>query len=249
MKVVILADSLALPREEVGGERCFEVCYPYLLHESLRDEFGKDAPLIIERGMRLRTVEAVLTDWHEQVELRNADVVVVHVGVVDCAPRVFLRRENNFLANRPKWMRDPILKFVHEHRPWIIQHRPRVYVPLARFQRHVEEVTQLARTSKVQLLVYINIVEPPDATEQRSPGFQQNVRLYNDVLARQASESMVRYVDVDKLIKAEGGSDILTIDGVHRNERAHQLLASRLTHEISSLYKSYTQSELTGVHA
>lgn len=249
MKVVILADSLALPREEVGGERCFEVCYPYLLHESLRDQFGKDAPLIIERGMRLRTVEAVLTDWHEQVELRNADVVVVHVGVVDCAPRVFLRRENAFLANRPKWMRDPILKFVHEHRRWIIQHRPRVYVPLARFQRHVEEVTQLARTSKVQLLMYVNIVEPPDAIEQRSPGFQQNVRLYNDVLAKQTSESKVQYVDVDKLIKAEGGSDILTIDGVHLNERAHQLLASRLTHEISNLYKFLTQSELTGVHA
>ena len=63
MKVVILADSLALPREEVGGERCFEACYPYLLHESLRDEFGKEAPLIIERGMRLRTVEAA----HERV--------------------------------------------------------------------------------------------------------------------------------------------------------------------------------------
>src|SRR6185503_6668370 len=98
MRIVILADSLVLPREEVGGEHCFEATYGFALYRALRDRFGGEAPLVIERGMRLRTIEAVLTDWHEQVTLRKADVVVVHVGVVDCAPRLFLRRERRFLA-------------------------------------------------------------------------------------------------------------------------------------------------------
>lgn len=235
MKVVILADSLALPREEVGGERCFEVAYPYLLHESLRHQFGLSAPLIVERGMRLRTVEAVLTDWHEQVLLRTADVVVVHVGVVDCAPRIFLRREQRFVANRPRFIREPILRFVHNNRRQIILKRPRVYVPLPRFKRHIEEVTQKGRDSNLLSLVYVNIVEPPDSMEQRSPGFQVNVRRYNEVLAEQASQPRVKLIDLNSAIKENGGSDKLTCDGVHLNVRGHEILASLLDKHISGL--------------
>jgi|RhiMetdeSRZDD1v2_1073273.scaffolds.fasta_scaffold309969_2 acyl-CoA thioesterase I len=236
MKVVILADSLALPREEVGGERCFEATYPFVLHELLRRKFGASSPMVIERGMRLRTVEAVLTDWHEQVTLRNADVVVVHVGVVDCAPRIFLRRENAFISKRPSWIREPILKFVHDYRRQIIQKRPRVYVPLPRFQRHVEEVTQKARKSDLLSLVYVNIVEPPDSTEYRSPGFQQNVQRYNQVLLSQASQPRVTLIDFNRSISQQGGSDKLTTDGVHLNESAHQILAQQLENHISSLF-------------
>ena len=245
MKVVILADSLALPREEVGGERCFEAAYPFLLHEALRQRFGSSTPLIIERGMRLRTVEAVLTDWHEQVALRTADVVIVHVGIVDCAPRVFLRRENRFLSNRPKWIRDPILKFTHNHRRWIIQNRPRVYVPLARFQRHVEEVNEKAKQSNLLSLVYVNIVAPPDAMEYRSPGFQRNVELYNEVLERQSTQPRVTLVDLNRLISEQGGSDAFTIDGVHLNEAGHQILAKALNQHISALMGSKETAEPT----
>jgi len=235
MKVVILADSLALPREEVGGDRCFEAAYPYLLHESLRRRFGAESPMVIERGMRLRTVEAVLTDWHEQVDLRTANIVIVHVGVVDCAPRVFLRRENAFLGRRPKWVRNPILKFAHNNRRWIVQKRPRVYVPLARFKRHIEEVTQKARQSNLLSLVYINIIEPPESMEYRSPGFHKNVQLYNQVLASQATQPRVTVIDFNKLITEAGGSEKLTIDGVHLNEAGNEILAHELSNHLSSL--------------
>ena len=235
MKVVILADSLALPREEVGGERCFEVAYPFLLYHSLLRQFGESSPMIIERGMRLRTVETVLTDWHEQVVLRNADVVVVHVGVVDCAPRVFLRRENAFIGKRPKWVREPILKFVHNHRRSIIQNRPRVYVPLPRFRRHIEEVTEKAKQSQLLSLVYVNIVEPPDSMEYRSPGFQSNVRAYNEVLSTQMSQPNVTLIDLNQLIASEGGSEELTLDGVHLRERGHEILARELDKHIGEL--------------
>src|SRR5918992_220711 len=105
MKIAILADSLALPREDVGGDEMLEVTYPYLLDQSLRRQFGANAPLVYERGMRRRTIEYVLDDWNEQVELKKPDVVIVHVGIVDCAPRVFLRREGAFVANiRIAWV-------------------------------------------------------------------------------------------------------------------------------------------------
>jgi len=235
MKVVILADSLAMSREEVGGERRFEVTYPFLLHESLLRRFGTTSPMVIERGMRLRTVEAVLTDWHEQVILRTADVVIVHVGVVDCAPRVFLRRENRFLANRPKWFREPILRFVHKHRRRIIQTRPRVYVPLERFRRHIEEVTQRAHDTNLLSLVYVNIIEPPQSVEDRSPGFRKNVEDYNRVIAHQSVHPRVTVVDLNRAIADQGGSEKLTIDGVHLSIQGHQILAKLLDDHISGL--------------
>ena len=229
MKISILADSLALPREDVGSDELLEVTYPFLLDRSLRARCGGAAPLIFERGMRRRTIEYVIDDWYEQVELKKPEVVIVHVGIVDCAPRVFLRREGAFVANiRFGWLRNRILKFTHDHRRRIVQFRRKVYVPLPRFERLVETVVQKARETNVQSLVLVNIVRPPDSVEERSPGFQDNVTAYNRVLQEQTKHSFVTLIDLNRIVEDEGGSETLTIDGVHLSERGHALLAEKL---------------------
>jgi lysophospholipase L1-like esterase len=236
MKIAILADSLALPREDVGGDEMLEVTYPFLLDQSLRRQFGSDAPIVYERGMRRRTIEYVLDDWNEQVELKKPDVVIVHVGIVDCAPRVFLRREGAFVANiRIAWLRDRILKFAHDHRRAIVQKRRKVYVPLWRFEPLVEQVVQKSREAGVKSLVFINIIDPPDSVEERSPGFQKNVVAYNRVLEEQTKHPWVSLIDLNRMVHDEGGSGALTVDGIHLNERGHALLARRLEEGIKPL--------------
>jgi len=233
MKIAILADSLALPRDDVGGEQMLEVTYPFLLDQSLRQQFGSNAPMVFERGMRRRTIEYVLDDWNEQVELKKPEMVIVHVGVVDCAPRVFLRREGAFVANiRIPWVRDRILKFAHDHRRGIVERRRKVYVPLWRFEKLVEQVVQKAKDTAVKSLVFINIIDPPDAVEERSPGFQKNVVAYNRVLQEQTKQSIVTLIDLNRMIHEEGGSAELTVDGIHLNERGHALLAHELEQHI-----------------
>ena len=233
MKIAILADSLALPREDVGGDELLEVTYPFLLDQSLRRQFGANAPIVYERGMRRRTIEYVLDDWNEQVELKKPDVVIVHVGIVDCAPRVFLRREGAFVENiRIPRVRDRILKFAHDHRRAIVQRRRKVYVPLWRFEKHVQQVVQKAREAAVTSLVFINIIDPPDSVEERSPGFQQNVIAYNRVLAEQTKHAWVTLIDLNRMVHEEGGSGALTIDGIHLNERGHILLAQELERHV-----------------
>jgi lysophospholipase L1-like esterase len=229
MKISILADSLALPREDVGGDEMLEVTYPFLLDQSLRARFGAAAPLIFERGMRRRTIEYVIDEWNEQVELKKPEVVIVHVGIVDCAPRVFLRREGAFVANiRFSWLRNRILKFTHDHRRRIVQFRRKVYVPLPRFERLVQTVVQKARETNVQSLMFVNIIRPPESVEERSPGFQNNVIAYNRVLAEQAKHSFVTLIDLNRIVEDAGGSEKLTVDGVHLNEQGHVLLAEKL---------------------
>ena len=236
LKIALLADSLALPREDVGGDELLEVTYPFLLDQALRRRFGAAAPVIFERGMRRRTIEYVLDEWEELVVLRKPQLVIVHVGIVDCAPRVFLRREASFVANiRFAPLRDRIFKFTHDHRRKIVEFRRKVYVPLPRFERLVEQVVEKARDLGVKSLVFINIIRPPDSVEARSPGFQSNVIAYNQVLQRQTNESFVSLIDLNRIVLEQGGPEAMMVDGIHLNERGHKLLAQELEEHVMRL--------------
>jgi lysophospholipase L1-like esterase len=234
-RILIFADSLALPREG-ADDIPYESTYPYLLEERLRAHYC-DPPIVLERGMRRRTIEYVLDEWFELVELRTPDLIIVHVGIVDCAPRIFLRRERQFVEGlRWGWLRERILSFVHEHRAWIIRKRRRVYVPLERFRPLVRTTVDKARQLKTPL-VFVNIIEPPDEVAQRSPGFQENVRAYNQVLADHADGQQVQVVDLNSLLIEHGGAQTLTVDGIHINRPGHALLADALERVIKQHLK------------
>lgn len=235
MKIVVMADSLAMARE---GETnvSFEATYPYLLDQSLRRRFHSEAPLVIERGMRRRTIEYVLDEWYELVDLRKPEVVVIHVGIVDCAPRVFLRRERQFVENlRPAFLRESILRNVHRHRPAIVNMRKKVYVPPDRFNALVEQVMARAKASKLRSLVMVNIITPPAEMDERSPGFISNVCIYNDILKKHAEANGVYLIDIDRMIKEAGGVEQLTVDGIHLNEAGHEMLAREIENHVMSL--------------
>jgi len=235
MKIVVMADSLAMARE---GETNvpYEATYPYLLDQWLRRRLQSEAPLIIERGMRRRTIEYVLDEWYELVDLRKADVVVVHVGIVDCAPRVFLRRERQFVENlRPAFLRESILRNVHRHRRTIVKRRKKVYVPAERFNALVAQVIERAKQSKLRSLVIVNIITPPVEMDERSPGFISNVAIYNGILKSHAKGTGVHLIDLDQMIKEAGGVEQLTMDGIHINEAGHAMLAREIENHVLSL--------------
>ena len=230
-----MADSLAMARE---GETnvAYETTYPYLLDQWLRQRFGSQAPLVSERGMRRRTIEYVLDEWYELVDLRKTDVVVVHVGIVDCAPRVFLRRERQFVENlRPGFLRRFILDYVHRHRRAVVNMRKKVYVPPERFNALVGQVMAKAKASELRSLVIVNIITPPAEMDERSPGFIRNVGIYNEILRTHAEANGAHLIDIDRLIKEAGGVEQLTVDGIHINEAGHKMLAQEIEKHVLSL--------------
>jgi lysophospholipase L1-like esterase len=228
LTIVILADSLALSRGKEAGNVPYESTYPFLLEQALRARLVNQAPHVIERGMRLRTIQNVLNDWYEMVELRHADVVIVHVGVVDCAPRIFLPLERKIVSViRPVCLRESIVHFTAQHRRAIIQLRPnRVYVPLEKFRKGVETVAHYA--SNLRALILINIITPLDDLEYRSPGFRRNVEAYNHVLQAQANGKNVFVVDLDNLVWQHADPAQLMVEGIHINEAGHRILAQEL---------------------
>ncbi len=238
LKIVLLGDSLSLPRGPAQGDIPYEATYPVLLERSLRARLGAQVPWLIERGLRLRTILRVPSDWYEQIELKKPDILVVHVGVVDCAPRVFLPLERHMVnAIRPKRLRAWVLGLVNKHRRAIIRLRPnRVYVSHRRFERGVQQVVEKAYLSGLRGLIFVNIVAPPDDLEYRSPGFRRNVELYNRTLAEQAGRfPWVRLVDFNGLVWQGGDPTSLLLDGVHPNRKGHALLAEELERHILEL--------------
>jgi lysophospholipase L1-like esterase len=115
-----------------------------------------------------------------------------------------------------------------------VQFRRKVYVPLPRFERLVQQVVQKARETEVRSLVFINIIRPPDTVEERSPGFQSNVIAYNQVLQDQTKHDFVSVIDLNRLVHDQGGPETLMVDGIHLNERGHVLLAQQLETQINA---------------
>jgi len=64
----------------------------YLIELRMRELWGAQSPILVDRSMRSRTIRHVLRDWDEELGKRP-DLVMVHVGITDCAPRVFSEPE------------------------------------------------------------------------------------------------------------------------------------------------------------
>jgi lysophospholipase L1-like esterase len=148
-------------------------------------------------------------------------------------------RERAFVERlRPARLRIRFLDFVHRHRRRIIQKRRRVYVPVSKFKATVEEVVSRAHDARVRSLVFVNIIEPPQEMEERSPGFRRNVEDYNRILSAQTDEQRVHLIDLNRLIHEHGGPEELTVDGIHINRTGHRMLAQELERHILSLLEN-----------
>jgi lysophospholipase L1-like esterase len=111
----------------------------------------------------------------------------------------------------------------------------------------VQQVVQKARETEVQSLVFINIIRPPDSVEERSPGFQSNVIAYNQVLQEQTKHPFVTLIDLNRMVHEDGGSDALTVDGIHLNEPGHILLAQELEQHVMLALRSQRISAVSAL--
>ncbi|MFT5495253.1 MAG: acyl-CoA thioesterase-1 [Kiritimatiellia bacterium] len=234
-KVTLLADSLAMPRPPGEGDLRLEETYPYLLDLLCRQRLGTAAPLFVERGKRFRTIDQVVDDWPEEVIIKQADIALVQVGIADCAPRVFSRRQHAMLARWPKPLRESVIHFVHKHRRALIRLRPQcVYVKEKNFHECVFKLATWAKRENAAQLIFVNIIRPTDEMEHRSPGYQAKVDAYNACLAQYVDHEHIHLQDLCAQVAA-GGSDHLTIDGIHLNREGHRGLAIALSEQICKL--------------
>jgi hypothetical protein len=227
--VTILADSLAMPRPELS----YSDLYPYKLSILLGGDF-----LVVNKARRNNTVVEQASETgpgylvEEVSYMKESSYFVVHIGIVDCAPRIFSRREHATLERLPA-IGKPIINFKSAHRRFFTKHFPKVYVEKDDFRSHLDLlINTIANKTSAEKVFIINIADTNEENKSRSFGFSNNLKEYNSIIA-DVSKKYNDKVDVfDLYSKTKEIPALVWEDGIHIKKEAHQMIAEYLGKKI-----------------
>jgi lysophospholipase L1-like esterase len=210
-KLVIIGDSLSMPRPDDKIQ--YEKTYPYLLNQAL------DLIYVINRSRRANDTQLQLESQNiaDDIDYIKPDYVVIHLGIVDCAPRIFSRNES-FLINKLRYGKPQIIKFVSKNRKAFTRIRKIQYVPLFKYVRNMKQLINIAKGHTPNIFV-CNIAKTNYDNEVRSYNFAKHIQTYNEKLKELVKEECVELIDLNVY-----GSSILLNDGIHLNEQGNLLV-------------------------
>lgn len=216
-RIVILGDSLSLPRPDNGVN--YEDTYGYLLQENNYE--------VLNRSRRANDTNLQLLEQNmlDDIIYLNPDVVIVYLGIVDCAPRLFTKNESRVLSLLSSGIRHTIIKIFSRHRRYITKFRRLTYVRKEEFQKNLDKLVVLLKQKKAEIII-INISNTNRGNEKRSHNFKKNIDEYNLVISKIAKSRRLVLLNMNNI------SNMLLDDGVHINKKAHAYIFEKITEYI-----------------
>jgi hypothetical protein len=209
MKVIIITDSLGLPR---STPECVQFEDTYI--EKLKDKY-KDIKFISLSlgGATLATLKEQYFNYFQPV---NPDLVIVHAGIVDCAPRALKKWEaavinSNFVSRKIYSL------LFKRHTAFIRKVRNLTYTPISQFEKMVKDFGYLLQDK----VVWFTIIPARKVYEEQLPGITGNINNYNSTLKSVLGSRIVDLADMPD----EG----IMSDHHHINEIGHQHVYLKLT--------------------
>ena len=200
----VIADSLAAQRWD---ELSCKDRWPQILGSYLRDRF------VLENRAKGASTTARLS---KEDGFDRFGVVIIQLGIVDCAPRYLREWESRMIARFPSILRGKIIRLVTSVRSQSIS---RAYVPLREYEKNLESF--IRRCSRPVLI--IKILKPGKKHIKANPMVGDAVALYNRAIDVVASS----HANVSVLEFPPERVDELTLaDGYHLNAKGHEFLAS-----------------------
>ena len=105
----------------------------------------------------------------------------------------------------------------------------------------METIVELAADAGLLELFFVKIVLPPRALESRSPGFTENVRVYNQILTQVSGGKHVQVIDFNQLVDEEARLVVLLDDGIHIGPEGHEMLARELGTRIVKVFEEMNE--------
>jgi len=154
------------------------------------------------------------------------EAVVVQVGIVDCAPRLFSPWQHAFLNNR--WFHWRIARIIirtaSRYRRQIIAARPWVrYTSRRRFEKTLAALA--GKVEGIPHLLVLPILETFPEHEYRSPGYNRSVRAYNRLWEGWAQQVGARFIRHEELVGVRDIRELLLTDGHHLSPAGHAAVA------------------------
>ncbi|MES2131541.1 MAG: SGNH/GDSL hydrolase family protein [Bacteroidota bacterium] len=210
-KILIISDSLGLPRESGEDLVPFESTWVNLLKKNY------DTHQVSMGG-------ATIYQLYEQIKynaLFNPDIVIVQCGIVDCAPRAFKIGERQLLESMP--LIKIVFKKISEKYGRNIRNSRNVnYTKPGIFKYYINKIKDSFKDVPVY---FIGIVPAVDGYEKRMKNITKNIALYNNILKTEAND---KFIDTDS-IKNDG----LLSDFHHLNVKGNKMLYEKIMQQLS----------------
>ncbi len=215
MKIIIIADSLAMPRTDLPYEETWI--------KVVKNHF-KDFD-IIDKSARGTTSLRLITEGGGGVDLLEMycpNFVVLQLGITDCAPRYFNKNsfEYTFLNKYiPPKLR---IKYINRIKRKRIRDPLKTEISPEAYRAHIEAF--IIRAKKIGTSV-IAIPIAPATSEfiKKSPHISENIERYNSILY--ALEKIYDNVFIIDPFLNVISIDNIMLDELHPNEKGSELIA------------------------
>lgn len=241
-RIVALADSLALPRDEGTDVVRWEDTWPSQL-QRLSELHGVRLE-IINCGARSRRMTTTIEgDFYEHIVLKLPDIVILQVGIVDCAPRLISLWERR-LMNAPWFpasLRDKIIRHRSASRASRTRRNPlgKVYTRPELFAATLSTFGKRLRQAHPQIRLFaLPILGRLPQLEEHSPGYISNIELYNNLLKSFCLKHNFHWYDPLDIVNPAEYSEFFASDAYHLLPLGNRRIAERLFSDLSE--KSHT---------
>lgn len=210
-KILIIGDSLGLPRENLS----YTSTWPYKLISSLQD-----CHIICKLQRALTSLminSGVVGDW---LEYYKPNDVILQVGIVDCSPRYI---KNGGILMRllnisPSFIKSNIWVLIKKYGN---RSSKNVDVTIKDFETNLLKYINRCERIGVERIFLIKIAKSGSAMINRNPEVFNQIRLYNNVIEKIASK-MKNCIVIPDLEEAD--DSCFLVDGYHLNEFGSDLL-------------------------
>jgi len=214
-RILLLGDSLGMPTGK--NEITYEDTYPYILSKGMKD-FE-----VVSRHRRTNdtTQQLKYQFIFDDVEMMNPDYMVIHLGIVDCSPRLFSRFQNAAIRKLPNSLSKSIIKVFSKYRYFITKTFPKVYVSKQQYEINLNKFIQLSVEFNITP-IFIEILQTSKDNNKKSFNFQKNINQYNEILKRITQENKIN------IIKYKIPNTYLLDDGIHITKEANLYIAEQI---------------------
>lgn len=224
--IVFLGDSMCMPRDFDGIP--IETTYPYMLAQS----FPKYQ--FFNRATRANTFVKQLSNlrMHDDMLCFRPEVVIINIGMADCAPRLFSEFQGRVLNFLPNSMSKRIIETCSKRRFYLTRRFPKVYVKPPDFRTASKKLIDAAISNNIKVIL-VGIAPVSEAMKEKSYGFDENIQNYNKIL-KENIEGKGMFIDVYEHMNPE--EDLLE-DGFHLTRKGNDLLYKLVKNSLEQLLK------------
>lgn len=229
--ILIFGDSLSLPRRIHNNKGILYdiITYQDTYISKLTNYFIEFNFVTIARGGQTSEILNVteLVDINNKKNMYldigeyNPSIIIIFIGIVDCAPRLFTRNESALLSKIPKLISKLIIKIVKKLRNRSVK---RAYVDINRYTNYFENIFKYCKFNNINIGI-VGIPYGDNRAINNNPYIIDAAKKYNDSINHIIKEkyTKVQFINLFNF-NNEVSSDYFLEDGYHLSKIGHQLV-------------------------